>query len=748
MPSVGRSFFIGSVLAVLAAGLASAQSIDFNLYLTQNGNNFTIPNGQSIPIDTPVGTQQSVTITAVYAGTSQATITQPPQQWIVGSTQFAVTVPPTEKFPLMLTPSQTLTFTVTYTAANASGAGATVTIRYTEPGPNGTTTAGAINLSFVGASPAFTLSYFLQPNGNEQALESGGAIQFPATQLNTTATAGLQITNTGSAPGAITGISISKSSVFTLTGAPLATPTTPFTLQPQTTGLTIGVSYTPTAVENDTATITISFLNGPTDTITVTGSGVTSTFTYSYLSGTTGTTSTPVAAGGTITFTPVNFVAGATTQASSTVIVQVKNTGAANGVINSVNVSPPFQLVNPPVTFPITLATGGVTSVTVSYTPTQVGTQTGELVIGSAVFTVSGQGKGPLLTFAYASGGTSVSVGANSAVVFPSIAVSQSEQVTFTVTNSGTLPATIALVTASPTPPFSVPTLAPFTLGPGASNSFPITFAPVSPGTATGTLLVNNTSVALVSAGTAPPALPNYTFSGPSGTVAPASQSGVSLTLDKPYPVDLAGILTLTTSGTLGSDPNVQFVTGGRTVTFVIPANSTSANFAGQGSQILLQTGTVAETVILTPGFTTSGGLDVTPGSPATLQFTVGSLAPFLESISVTNTASTQTTASFTLVIVGYTTTRSLSSLNVTFTAATGFSVPSSIPPIDVSGAATVWFQSTASQAFGGQFQVAVPFNLTGSAPKGDALIQAIASVSATISNSVGTSSSLGESLQ
>jgi hypothetical protein len=175
----------------------------------------------------------------------------------------------------------------------------------------------------------------------------------------------------------------------------------------------------------------------------------------------------------------------------------------------------------------------------------------------------------------------------------------------------------------------------------------------------------------------------------------------------------------------------------------VIPAGSTSADFAGQGSQIQVQTGTVAESVTLAPIFTTTSGVNVTPDSPTTLEFTIPSLAPFLESIAITNSTASQTAASFNLVIVGYSTTRSLGALNVTFTAASGFNLPTSVPSIDLSGAANVWFQSTASQAFGGLFQVTVPFSLTGSAPKNETLIQAIASVSATISNGIGTSAAL-----
>ena len=136
-------------------------------------------------------------------------------------------------------------------------------------------------------------------------------------------------------------------------------------------------------------------------------------------------------------------------------------------------------------------------------------------------------------------------------------------------------------------------------------------------GTVTGSLLIDTTAVTLEGTGTAPPALPSYTISGPSGTVPPATQSNVSLTLASPYPVDLNGVLTLTTSGNYGTDPSVQFATGSstgnRTVDFSIPANTTSADFAGQGPNIPVQTGTVAETITLTPSFMTVDGVDLTP---------------------------------------------------------------------------------------------------------------------------------------
>ncbi len=190
----------------------------------------------------------------------------------------------------------------------------------------------------------------------------------------------------------------------------------------------------------------------------------------------------------------------------------------------------------------------------------------------------------------------------------------------------------------------------------------------------------------------------------------------------------------------MGTDSSVQFSSGDRTVDFVIPANSTSADFAGQGSQLLLQTGTVAETVTLTPTFATAGGVDVTPSPATTSQFTVASAAPVLLSIQISNA----TASSFTMQVTGYSTTRSLSSMSVTFNPATGFKLGTSQFSIDLSQVSTLWFQGTSSQSFGGQFQISVPFALTGPTPKvGTTLLSAIASVTATVNNSVGTSTSV-----
>ena len=136
--------------------------------------------------------------------------------------------------------------------------------------------------------------------------------------------------------------------------------------------------------------------------------------------------------------------------------------------------------------------------------------------------------------------------------------------------------------------------------------------------------------------------------------------------------------------------------------------------------------------------------MDLTPDNPATLEFAVPAAAPVLlaglESASVAN--------GITLTFTGYSTTRSLTSLNVQFTAATGFTLATSQITVDLSQAAAVWFDSTTSQSFGGQFTVTVPFTFSGTVPAGTALIQTIASFSATISNESGVSNSVSGPIQ
>jgi hypothetical protein len=750
-----RSVLCGVLVAVFAAGVASAQTIDFSLFVTLNGTSGTVQNDTTLPFDTTVGTQEQASFVATYIGNTQATILKPPQQWLSGSSEFTLTSNVT--LPLVLNPGDSFKFTVTFSPTNSTQVGGTLTVQFTEPGAGGMPVQNAILLGLQGTAPNFVLSYVLQTTKNAQFIPSGGTIPFGATQINgAPALANLDITDLGSGAGFITGITGPPvGSPFSVEFIPAASVQNPAQVNPgSANALVLVVQYAPTAVENDTGLITITYQGGATATVNLTGNGIASTFQYNYL---VQGVSTPVAPGGTIIFPGANVAtpgSTGTTGTTSSLIVKVTNTGSASGAINSVSTNPPFTLTNP-ITLPATLTTGQSFSVPLTFTPTQVGPQPGQLLIGNDFFILSGQGLGPDLTYAYTSNGvtTTVNPATGGEVVFsPAVPVGQSEQVTFTITNLGSLPATISLVEPSvANGPFTVSAISlPDTLTPkvNPSLSFTITFTPTVPGPSNGNLVVatasGTTLIPLMGSGSVPPALPSYTISGPSGNAPAATQSNVSLTLSAGYSLDLTGTLTITTEGTFGTDPTVQFETGSRTVDFTIPANSTNANFAGLGSELLLQTGTVAETVTLKPTFTTTGGVDVTPSSPTTLQFTIASAAPVLQNAGISGLSAN----SFSLVLTGYSTTRSLSSLHVTFNAATGFNLGTTqLPPIDISQASASWFASSASEALGGLFQITMPFTVQGLKTT-QTLADAIASVTATVSNGIGTSNSVQAPVQ
>lgn len=724
-------------MLILAASSAPAQTTQFPFQLSASsgGNTVLLANGATISFSALIGSTQSAQINALYRGTGTVTITQKPN--LFGSTAFTVTFP--SSLPLVLNPGDPFFFTITYSPQSTSQTSAQLDLPFTEtlPPAAGSTTPtqnlGDINFVLQGSTPSFTLSYILQTDQNVVPLQPGGTIPFKPTLINTTAQALLNITNLGTGPGQVTNITITGNA-FKLAGLPLFP-------APVAAGATLqlAVNYSPTAVETDTGQIQITLDPKTTITINLQASGINSTFLYQVL---VGTKTISVPPGGSAKIPDTNV--GDTTS----VTIRVKNTGAANGIINSIDVVGPGFALTSPVLLPQTLAPNASLSFTVAFMPTQPGPATAQVIVGNDQFQLVGNGIGPNLVYSYLSGGTTVTLSAsNPAVVFSPVMISQSEKATFVVKNTGTQAAIIANIgigeSKSPYSISGLPAL-PLSLAPTKQLKFTINFAPSTTGFSNGTLVINTTAIGLTGSGTEPPALPAYTIQGPSGNATPLTQPAVSLKLAAPYPVALTGTLTIGISGDLTSDPAVQFATGGRIVPFLIPANGTQATFADQGTQIHLQTGTVASTVTLTPTFATqAGGVDVTPSSPTTLEFTVPAAAPVLVDIQAT----AQGTNTIVVSVSGYSTTRSLTNITVQFTVASGFTVTTSQLTVDLTQAATAWFDSSTSDAFGGQFVVSVPFTFQGTAPSGQTILNSVTSVAATVSNGQGTSNSLQVSL-
>jgi hypothetical protein len=547
---------------------------------------------------------------------------------------------------------------------------------------------------------------------------------FPPTVVGTSTTAVLAIENTGSAPGKLNAFTLSGTA-FQATGLPLL----PGTIAAGQT-LEISVVYTPSAVAADSGTIQLTF-PGQTVNITLAGTGISSQLTFTVVQG----TQTLVVQQNQVSLsdTPVGGTA--------TVSVNALNSGNANLVVNSISLTGPgFVLVTGP-TVPQTLTQGASLNLTFTFTPLQAGNFTGSLQIGGVTLSIAARGLGPLYQYSYTTGSLTNPVSPNGSLFFATAQLGQSSSTTFTVTNTGTAPGTVSgIFIGEANSPFAITGLppVPLTIAPNQTVTFGITFTPTTTVSVSGSLHLDGTEFFLTGVGAAPPALPSYSFSGPQGTLGPLQQPAIGLSLATPYPLAITGTLTLTAiPAGFTADPAIQFSTGGRTVAFSIPANTTAAVFANGSDIIRLQTGSTSGTIVLTPAFQTASGVSLTPATVQSLQLVVPATAALLIGAQITASSA----AAMTLAISGVSNSETLAKIDLVFTAASGFRITGGTVSIPLASEAAAWFESTAAQAFGGEFVVTIPFSFSGlSANSTTAAISAVSGVSITATDSLGTS--------
>jgi hypothetical protein len=211
-------------------------------------------------------------------------------------------------------------------------------------------------------------------------------------------------------------------------------------------------------------------------------------------------------------------------------------------------------------------------------------------------------------------------------------------------------------------------------------------------------------------------------FTGISASLNPGSQSSVGVSLGSPYPVAVTVTLTLTFTGT---DPAVQFATGGTTATIAVPAGQTAG-----ATTVGVQTGTVAGTITITAKLA-AGTQDITPSPAPTSTINVPATAPAIASITAAITST-----GFTVSIVGYSSTLALSTANFTFNGTNLGTTSLSVP---VSTIFASWYQSSAAGQYGSNVLYTQPF--TTSNP------QAVTSLTVTLVNSVGSSTAASANL-
>jgi hypothetical protein len=722
-----------ALLLLLAVALAPLEAQV--LIRVQQGNNITpVANGASVTLaSTGVGAPVTAVVTLTYTGNTSITFTSGPQ--LLGSPDFSIVTPPPGA---TLGPGQSMAFEVRYLPSSGLLAQSALDYAFRQaapPPPEGQpaqpSVPGIIAIGLNGTSPEYSLAYTSALDGNTVVVAPGGTFEFIDTVLNSATGVPMALVNRGSGTGRLVSVA-TTGSAFSLASLPFL----PSSI-PANSAYQFQVRYQPRQAGGDSGTLTLTFEGGETYRIGLQGRGIVSYLTYDLLS--LEGESTPVAPNQAIQLasTPVGD--------STTVFFRFRNETTRDLAIPAIAIAgASFGLQDLPV-LPVVVAPGESQLFSLVFRPAAPGTQKGTLRVGADIFPLTGEGIGPLLSYSYRSPAGVTSVQPLENVVFPGAQVGGSSTVDFVIRNSGSAPAPIVSIgiVSSGAPVFEIEGLQalPTSIAPSASIAFTIRFSPLNTTLATASLRVNNDAFPLGGIGTEPEPLPSYTIEGPT-TIQPFQQPAIGLTLASPYSTEVIGTLRLTADSEAGvSDPSVQFSTGGRVVNFTIPAGATRAVFPNGSNQIKFQTGSVAGTIVFTPAFGTEGGLNLTPENPWTLRSALPAAAPQLAGVGVDN----RTPTGFTLSIVGHTTTRSVTTAKISFKGKPGFNFPRTEFEIDLTAASFVWFNSPNSVQFGGQFLMQVPFSFSNSDTSNSALspVQAIESVTVTVSNWAGTSNEL-----
>jgi hypothetical protein len=189
------------------------------------------------------------------------------------------------------------------------------------------------------------------------------------------------------------------------------------------------------------------------------------------------------------------------------------------------------------------------------------------------------------------------------------------------------------------------------------------------------------------------PSLGPVSLSGLTSPVSPMQQLPIALSLASTYPAELQGTLTLSFVSTAVvpvDDPAVQFSTGGRTVTFRIPANTTTAVFP---SPLQLVTGTVAGGIVLT------GSIQNGPSGFPLSSTSVASTPP-----QMTNIAATRITDGLRVRVTGFSPERRVTEIEFSFEVRVSGAIQLVNLTRTVTTEFTAWYQNAASAPYGSAF--------------------------------------------
>ncbi len=431
------------------------------------------------------------------------------------------------------------------------------------------------------------------------------------------------LTNTGSAPLEITGI--------TPTGDFAQTDTCPSTLAVRAI-CTIKVTFTPTAPGNRYGTVTIAdnAANSP-QTIILGGSGL-------------ATPAISLSAGA------LGFGSQAVDTTSAVQTVTVTNSGTATLTLSSIAVSGPFAQTN---TCGSSVAAGGICTLSVTFTPTTPGSAVGSVTLvdnaGNSPQTISLTGTGVTAPIANLSP-------ASVSFATPQPVGSTSAPQTVTLTNIGT--ATLIIVGSTASANFGETNNCGASVPVGKSCSISVTFTPTAVGNLYGTLTVTDNNngtpastqvVPLAGVGLGAPAV-----SLSASALSFGSQVVNTTSAAQTVTVTNSGTATLTLGSITASGPFAQTnacgssLAAGATCAISVTFAPTTAGSAVGSVTLVDNAGNSPQTISLTGTGVTA---PVASLSPANLTFSTQAVG----TTSAPQTVTLTNTGSATLIIAGIT---------------------------------------------------------------------------------------------
>ena len=226
------------------------------------------------------------------------------------------------------------------------------------------------------------------------------------------------------------------------------------------------------------------------------------------------------------------------------------------------------------------------------------------------------------------------------------------------------------------------------------------------------------------------PSLPDVSITKLSENAASGSQPSFGVALGEKYPVDLTGTATIAFQPLSGpADPDVRFANGQTTIPFSIAKGQLDA--VASSAPLAFSAGTTAGTITITVALSSNGQV-LAPNPASTKTIVVPPAPPSITSVRMVNTAS-----GINVLVSGYSNTREMSGVNLTFAAGPGVSFPTARFDLPADGF-RVWYASADAANFGGQFLLTAPFTFTqGSAPL-------LTSVAVLLTNTVGRTTASG----